>query len=121
MECYGGSYVLKCAYRGNLYVGYGDVEEVIHVCIPDNSYIGDDHRPKVSLVTEEEEIGLLLTQLRFLIYLERFQTPFTVETISSIGRSLRFFVSRIAPLSLSSLYILLELKALQMQSVRISD
>ena len=45
--------------------------------------------------------------------LERFHTPFTVDTISSMGRSLRFLFSRMAPLSLSSLYILLELKALK--------
>ena len=49
---------------------------------------------------------------RFPWSLERFHTPFTVETISSRGRSFRFFVSKIAPRSFSSRYILLELKAL---------
>ena len=54
--------------------------------------------------------------------LERFHTPFTVDTISSIGRSLRFLFSRMAPLSLSSLYILLELKALKRSiTITVSD
>ena len=45
--------------------------------------------------------------------LDKFQTPFTVETISSRGRSFKFLFSRIAPLSFSSRYILLELNALK--------
>ena len=99
-------------HRGNLYVGNGYVEKIIHVCVPNYSDVGYDHRPQVTLITE--------TQIRMsehiasftAVHLERFQTPLTVDTISSTGRSFRFLFSRIAPRNFSSLYILLELKAL---------
>ena len=38
-------------YRSNLNVRDGDVEEVIHVCVPHNSNIGDDHCSEITLVT----------------------------------------------------------------------
>ena len=47
------------------------------------------------------------------MYLDKFQTPFTVETISSRGNNFRFLLSKIAPRSFSSRYILLELNALK--------
>ena len=47
------------------------------------------------------------------MYLDKFQTPLTVETISSRGSNFRFLFSSIAPRSFNSRYILLELNALK--------
>ena len=42
-------------YRCNLYVGCGDVEEIVHVCVPDHAHVRDDHRAEVALVTEHKQ------------------------------------------------------------------
>ena len=98
-------------HRGNLYVGNGDVEKIVHICVPNYSDVGYDHCPKVPLITETK-IYISEHISGFTVHLERFQTPLTVDTISSTGRSFRFLLSRIAPRNFSSRYILLELKAL---------
>ena len=98
--------------RGNLYVGNGDVEQIIHVSVPNYSDVGDDHRPQVPLVTKTNIETYRDILLGLLSNLERFHTPLTVETISSRGRSFRFLFSRIAPRNFNSRYILLELNAL---------
>ena len=33
----------KNPYRGNLYVGDGDVEQIVHVGKPDHAHVRDDH------------------------------------------------------------------------------
>jgi hypothetical protein len=40
-------------YRSNLYVGYGDVEEIVHVGEPDHPHVRDDHCPQIALVAEQ--------------------------------------------------------------------
>ena len=45
----------KNPYRGNLYVGDGDVEQIVHVGKPDHAHVRDDHGAQVALVTEQVE------------------------------------------------------------------
>ena len=40
-----------CPHRSNLDVGDGDVEELVHVGVPDDTNIGHYHGAQVSLVT----------------------------------------------------------------------
>ena len=67
------------------------------------------------LANQTTLIFVIIMVPKFPWSLDRFQTPFTVETISSRGRSLRFLLSKIAPRSFSSRYILLELNALNFE------
>ena len=87
--------ILKLLYRSNLDVGDGNVEELIHICKPNHSHICHNHRPQISLVTEENTIILvsflksLSPQIGSKNYLDRFHTPFMVETIFSRGSNFK--------------------------------